>query len=117
MNKLVITSKEDIIYYGYFQDGKAVELYCEKRMSDSLLGNIYVARVEKVAEGIQGAFLDLLDAPKRIGVCVSTSLLLVPTKSVTAIIGLGEHIEKKNRKTCEICTLRGNCSFRCGGTV
>ena len=66
---------------------------------------------------IQGAFLDLLDAPKRIGVCVSTSLLLVPTKSVTAIIGLGEHIEKKNRKTCEICTLRGNCSFRCGGTV
>ena len=65
---------------------------------------------------IQGAFLDLLDAPKRIGVCVSTSLLLVPTKSVTAIIGLGEHIEKKNRKTCEICTLRGNCSFRCSGT-
>ena len=59
MNKLVITSKEDIIYYGYFQDGKAVELYCEKRMSDSLLGNIYVARVEKVAEGIQGAFLEL----------------------------------------------------------
>ena len=65
---------------------------------------------------IQGAFLDLLDAPKRIGVCVSTSLLLVPTKSVTAIIGLGEHIEKKNRKTCEICTLRGNCSFRACGT-
>ena len=65
---------------------------------------------------IQGAFLDLLEAPKRIGVCVSTSLLLVPTKSVTAIIGLGEHIEKKKRKTCEICTLRGNCSFRACGT-
>ena len=59
MNKLVITSKEDIIYYGYFQNGKAVELYCEKRMSESLLGNIYVARVERVAEGIQGAFLEL----------------------------------------------------------
>ena len=66
---------------------------------------------------IQGAFLDILDAPKRIGVCVSTSLLLVPTKSVTAIIGLGEHIEKKNRKTCEICTLRGKCRFRVCGSV
>ena len=64
MNKLVITSREDIIYYGYFQAGKAVELYCEKRMSDSLLGNIYVARVEKVAEGIQGAFLELTQDQK-----------------------------------------------------
>ena len=64
MNKLVITSKEDIIYYGYFRDGKAVELYCEKRLSDSLLGNIYVARVEKVAEGIRGAFLELTQDQK-----------------------------------------------------
>ena len=64
MNKLVITSKEDIIYYGYFRDGKAVELYCEKKMSDSLLGNIYVARVERVAEGIQGAFLELTQDQK-----------------------------------------------------
>ncbi|MBP3879444.1 MAG: methionine synthase [Lachnospiraceae bacterium] len=65
---------------------------------------------------IQGSFLDILDAPKRIGVCVSPGLLLTPTKSVTAIIGLGEHIEKKHRKTCEICTLRGNCRFRPCGT-
>lgn len=59
MNKLVITSKDNIVYYGYFQDGKAVELCCEKKDSGSILGNIYVARVERVAEGIQGAFLEL----------------------------------------------------------
>lgn len=59
MNKLVITTINDIIYYGYFQDGKAVELYCEKKDSPSLLGNIYVARVEKIADGINGAFVEL----------------------------------------------------------
>lgn len=59
MNKLVITVKEDVVYYGYFMDGKAVELYCEKLESPTILGNIYVARVDKVADGIKGAFLDL----------------------------------------------------------
>ncbi len=59
MNKLVITSDKDIVYYGYFMDGKAVELYCEKKRSESILGNIYAARVQKVAEGINGAFLEL----------------------------------------------------------
>ena len=59
MNKLVITTEKDIVYYGYFRDGKAVELYCEKKNSGSILGSIYAARVQKVAEGINGAFLDL----------------------------------------------------------
>lgn len=59
MNKLVITVRDSVVYYGYFQDGKAVELYCEQKENPSILGNIYVARVDKVAEGIKGAFLDL----------------------------------------------------------
>ncbi|MDO4976549.1 MAG: ribonuclease E/G [Eubacteriales bacterium] len=64
MNKLVITVKENIVYYGYFVDGKAVELYCEKLESPTILGNIYVARVERVAEGIQGAFLEISPSQK-----------------------------------------------------
>ena len=58
-NKLVITRREDIVYYGYFKEGQAVELYCERYDNPSLLGRIYVARVDKIAEGIQGAFLEL----------------------------------------------------------
>ena len=64
MNKLVITGKNNVIYYGYFQDGKAVELYCERRDHPSILGNIYVGRVEKVAEGIHGAFVELSKTQK-----------------------------------------------------
>ena len=63
MNKLVITTREDMVCYGYFREGKAVELYCEKK-STGLLGNIYVARVTRIAEGIQGAFLDLTGRDK-----------------------------------------------------
>lgn len=58
-NKLVITEKDDIICYGYFQDGLPVELYCEPKEQQSILGNIYAARVERVAEGIHGAFLEI----------------------------------------------------------
>lgn len=56
---LVITQKNDVVYYGYFLDGNPIELYCEKKQAESLLGNIYAARVERVAEGIGGAFLEL----------------------------------------------------------
>lgn len=48
-NKLVITEKEGVICYGYFQDGVPTELYCEPKEQQSILGNIYAARVERVA--------------------------------------------------------------------
>ena len=61
---LVITQKNDVVYYGYFSDGNPIELYCEKKQGESLLGNIYAARVERVAEGIRGAFLELSEGNK-----------------------------------------------------
>ena len=63
-NKLVITEKEGVICYGYFQDGVPTELYCEPKEQQSILGNIYAARVERVAEGIHGAFLEIGDNQK-----------------------------------------------------
>lgn len=63
-NKLVITERDDTICYGYFQDGIPTELYCEPREQQSILGNIYAARVERVAEGIHGAFLEIGEKQK-----------------------------------------------------
>lgn len=63
-NKLVITEKKGVICYGYFQDGVPTELYCEPKEQQSILGNIYAARVERVAEGIHGAFLEIGDNQK-----------------------------------------------------
>lgn len=63
-NKLVITKKEGILCYGYFQDGIPTELYCEPEQQQSILNNIYAARVERVAEGIHGAFLEIGEQQK-----------------------------------------------------
>lgn len=63
-NKLIITKKEGIICYGYFRDGIPAEIYCEPEKTESLIGNIYAARVERIAEGIGGAFLEIGDKQK-----------------------------------------------------
>ena len=63
----------------------------------------------------QSKFLDILDAPKRIGVCVNESLMLTPTKSVTCVIGLGHDLPGDRVKSCDMCSLGGNCTFRLNG--
>lgn len=63
----------------------------------------------------QGPILDLLDAPRRTGLCVTGSHLLTPRKSVTAILGIApEEIEKKKR-SCLGCPARNGCQYRKAG--
>lgn len=57
--RVVITVRENAVCYGYFEDNQPRELYAEPREQGSLLGNVYAARVERVADGIHGAFLEL----------------------------------------------------------
>lgn len=63
----------------------------------------------------QKQFLDILDAGRRIGVCVNSGMTLVPTKSVTCIIGLGHNLEVSNVKSCDLCNFREKCTFRKDG--
>ena len=60
----------------------------------------------------QKQFLDILDAPKRIGVCVNQSMMLTPAKSVTCIIGLGHGLKNTSKKNCDMCSFRDKCQFR-----
>lgn len=61
---------------------------------------------------IQKKFLDVLEAQKRIGVTVTESLLLIPRKSVTAVIGISENEIPKGKSGCGSCNMRENCSYR-----
>ena len=65
----------------------------------------------------QRDLLEVLDARKRIGLYVSESLLMTPTKSVTCLIGLGENLPESAKKSCRSCTLEGKCIFRQIGTT
>lgn len=67
----------------------------------------------------QDAIVAALDATRRIGLTVTDSHLLVPAKSVTAMVGLfdGDAHAADTRPSCAICRLAGACSFRAHGTT
>lgn len=55
--------------------------------------------------------IDILQATKRMGLSLTKSHMLVPTKSVTAIIGISN--QKENRqKSCGACNLVKTCAYR-----
>lgn len=61
---------------------------------------------------IQGEFLDVLQAQKRIGLNATDSNILTPRKSVTAVIGLSENEISKGRRGCAACNMKEVCNFR-----
>lgn len=61
---------------------------------------------------LQKWFLAELDAPKKIGLTTNDSYLLIPTKSVTAVMGLSETEPPKRKRGCASCNLRETCNFR-----
>ena len=59
----------------------------------------------------QKAFLETLDANKKLGITLSSSYLMTPTKSVTAVIGVGD-----NKRTCDnkcMSCPNETCIYRC----
>lgn len=65
---------------------------------------------------VQPDFLKIINADKRLGICVSEGGLLIPTKSVTAVIGLSDTPLPKAKKGCAICNLSKSCPYRKKGT-
>lgn len=63
----------------------------------------------------QSEVLRLLEAQKRLGINLTSSGLMIPRKSVTAIMGISKEIQKKRFKGCEVCSRFMNCEFRKSG--
>ena len=60
---------------------------------------------------IQKEFLQVMDAPRQIGLCANESNLLIPRKSVTAVIGI--RTEKRlQKKSCLTCAQKETCPYR-----
>lgn len=64
---------------------------------------------------IQNDFLNLLASQKSIGLTASSNSILIPRKSVTAIMGIVERNYKKEEKSCKDCDKYGDCKFSRGG--
>lgn len=64
---------------------------------------------------LQKKFLDILDAPRKIGLTTNDNYILAPAKSVTAVVGLSKPPIEKKKRGCAVCNLRGECSYRRNG--
>lgn len=61
---------------------------------------------------LQPSVCAALDGWRRLGVQVTESLLMNPTKSVTAIVGLSDRPQPARIRGCGYCDLRETCQFR-----
>ena len=61
---------------------------------------------------LNGSLLELLDAPRRLGLCVTASGLLIPRKSVTAILGVADHPIDNHKRSCLGCPAQDGCVHR-----
>ena len=61
---------------------------------------------------VQPRLAELLDAARRIGLCVTDTCLMLPRKSVTAVLGLSAAPVTGARAGCGSCALRDKCEYR-----
>lgn len=64
----------------------------------------------------QPTLLAALDAQRRLGVTLTPSMLMVPTKSVTAVVGYFDSPQVGARPGCAACNLCDWCTLRKAGT-
>lgn len=60
----------------------------------------------------QKVIFDVLDVTRRIGVTLTDSGLMLPQKSVTAIIGISDKPQKHRSGNCVGCSMYSDCIYR-----
>ena len=61
---------------------------------------------------VQPALLAALNAEKRLGVTLTDTCLMLPMKSVTAILGLSDTPQPARIRGCGYCALKGSCAYQ-----
>lgn len=64
---------------------------------------------------LQRQILMVLDAPRKIGLSVTEGSMLVPSKSITALIGIRSDEKEISYNPCDACIRRMNCEIRKAG--
>lgn len=59
----------------------------------------------------QRELTQVLEAERRVGITLTDSFQMIPSKSVTAVIGAGRTENKSETEGCEVCGNK-NCSYR-----
>lgn len=65
---------------------------------------------------LQTRVCEVLDTPRKMGLTLTPSLLMTPTKSTTALLGVSNHPVRGKQAGCGHCKLRETCEYRKRGT-
>lgn len=60
---------------------------------------------------LQGEIFSVLDCPRQIGLTLNSSMLMSPSKSVTAIVGVSSAERRREKNKCSMCE-KADCTFR-----
>ncbi len=98
-----------------------IEDYCDKFEAQMLkkTGGFFTPRYSPgygdYPISVQHDFIRFLSADKRIGLTATENHILIPRKSVTAVIGVSEKNMNKEKNGCESCNLKDTCKYRKDG--
>ena len=95
-------------------DGAAAELAA--RLPGKFLTDRFSPGYGDLPLALQRDLCAALDTPRTLGLYVTESLLLNPTKSVTAIVGVADRPQMARVRGCRYCSLNQTCRLRKGGT-
>lgn len=122
--RLIRTAEIDNLAYAVVLDayGSAfIEAYCDKCEAElhEKTGGFFTWRYSPgygdYPISVQSDFIRFLSADKQIGLTATENHILIPRKSVTAVIGIGEKPQQKEKRSCESCNMKETCKFRKDG--
>ena len=85
------------------------------RFPDKFLTDRFSPGYGDLPLALQSALCAALNAQRRLGVTVTESLLMVPMKTVSAVIGLADTPQPARVRGCAFCARRETCEFRKSG--
>ena len=77
-------------------------LYCRPRFSPGY-GDLSLT--------LQKDIFSLLNLTKNLGITLSESLLMIPTKSITALIGISDTCRSFTQNQCNTCNMQNTCNY------
>lgn len=67
--------------------------------------------------GLQSEICRVLQTDKRLGLTVNSGNMLIPSKSITAVIGISHRPQPQKISGCANCKMKDTCKFRKAGTT
>lgn len=83
-----------------------------RRETDGFLTGRYSPGYGDLPVKTQEQLVRILDSARKIGLTVNSSHIMIPRKSVTAILGIADHPVKGYLASCSECTLKDTCILR-----